>query len=168
MCDPDLAADGEGACTISELINRVVTEFKWSRAEAWQRVRRVAETRGLAEVICSIQQVGKSPTFLTRQTESVKDGDRRRVVPSPVLKALREEYPRAIGSKRGPKPRWDWSGAYDALTLHWEKTGGPPEKKAVDELFVKEWFAATFNREPGERTIREKVGEWRAAAKRGR
>lgn len=157
---------GEDVCTLAELVACVVVEFRWSRKEAWQRVKHVTETRGFRQVMCKIERPGGQQSFVTRSLKAIGDPDKIQVVKSDALRVLREEFPRTVGSKRGPKSKYDWSKSYSALKQHWKMTGNIPEKQADDENFVKDCFAKT-DEYPTERIIRDKVEGWRREATRG-
>jgi hypothetical protein len=161
----DTASD---VCTIGELVALAAVEFKWSRREAWQRVKEVAETRGLPELMYLVQPVKGQQALHYRATNNIADADRRQVVRLAALRLLREEFPHQIGSKRGPKPKYDWAEAREALEKHWAIRGRQSDRQAEDEDSVKSFFASSESGdEPSESMIREKVKGWREA-NRGR
>jgi hypothetical protein len=162
------ATDTDAVCTIVDLVDVSVVEFKWSRQEAWRRIKQVAETRGLPEFMFLVQPPGAKSALHWRTTNSIADADRRLVVKFEALQLLREEYPCTIGSKRGPKPKYDSPKARAALMAHWAKTNGPSEYQADDERFVLKFFASTKSgKEPTESLVREWVSKWRKEAERG-
>ena len=162
MNDAERAGSGRDTCTLTELVDHAALEFGWSRGEVWRRLKQVAETRGLQEVIFSVQRPSASLMLHTQTTHSIADADRRLFVRSVTLRLLGHEFPRAIRSKRGPKPRFDWQAAYARLKAHWAETNGPSETQADDERFVQEFFSSTpRGEEPSERMTREMVKRWR-------
>ena len=153
--------------SILEFVEHARAELKWSREETWDRLDKVAKRRGLPVISVVIERPNGEKTFTYGVVDRINASERRAVPLAESLRILREEFPRAAGSRRGPKERYDWDKARSALEAFWMKNGGPAETQADDERFVLEWFSNQGEQEPGEVAVRTKVRGWRDAWKQG-